>query len=59
MFSTRFRNGWPQNVWAVDGDGVVYEAQLTNREAGEYHGYPMRLGDRFAEFLAAQWEKRA
>ena len=28
-------------VWAVGDDGVVYEAQLSNAETGEYHGYPM------------------
>lgn len=57
MFSTQRRQTWPQRVWAV-AEGVVYEAQLTNNGQGEYHGYPMRTGDRFADYLAAQWEVR-
>jgi hypothetical protein len=40
--------GFPRYVWYLDGD-VLYEARLTNRENGEYHGYP--LEDRW------QWPK--
>jgi hypothetical protein len=40
--------GFPRYVWYLDGD-VLYEARLTNRESGEYHGYP--LEDRW------QWPK--
>ncbi len=58
MFSSHRRGGWPQKVWAVDG-GVVYEAQLTNRGQGEYHGYPMKPDDRFAQYLAVKWDERA
>ena len=32
--------GFPRYVWYLDGD-VLYEARLTNRENGEYHGYPL------------------
>ncbi len=59
MFSAEWRGDLPQNVWAVDEDGLLYEAQLTNREQGQYHGYPVATGDRFAEYLRAQWEERA
>ena len=41
-------SGFPRYVWYLDGD-VLYEARLTNRENGEYHGYP--LEDRW------QWPK--
>ena len=58
MVSRQIRRGWPRNVWAVDEDGVVYEAQLSNAETGEYHGYPMKQGDGFAAFIAAEWERR-
>lgn len=58
MVSRQVRRGWPRNVWAVDEDGVVYEAQLSNEETGEYHGYPMKQGDGFAAFIAAEWERR-
>lgn len=58
MVSEQRRGAWPQNVWALDGRGIVYEAQLSNRTAGEYHGYPMKIGDAFAEHIAAQWRMR-
>ena len=58
MVSEQQRGDWPQNVWAVDADGIVYEAQLSNRERGEYHGYPMKHGDKFAEFVQNEWERR-
>ena len=58
MVSEDQRGGWPQNIWAVDAEGTVYEAQLSNRELGEYHGYPMKHGDKFAEFLLSEWERR-
>ena len=54
LFSTQQRGGWPQEVWAVDGNGNAYEAQLTNRGNGQYHGYPMQAADRFAGFITEQ-----
>ena len=32
--------GFPRYVWHLEGD-VLYEARLTNRDNGEYHGYPL------------------
>lgn len=58
MVSRQTRRGWPRQVWAVSGDGVVYEAQLSNEETGEYHGYPMTKGDSFAGFVGKEWERR-
>jgi hypothetical protein len=43
-----WEGGFPRYIWYLDGD-VLYEARLTNRENGEYHGYP--LEDRW------QWPK--
>ena len=58
MVSEQSRRGWPRNVWAVDDDGIVYEAQLSNSEIGEYHGYPMKQDDSFASFIDQEWRSR-
>ena len=58
MISTQLRHGWPQNVWAVDDEGIVYEAQLGNSELGEYHGYPMKADDHFTRVVRKEWEGR-
>ena len=58
MVSEQKRQGWPQNVWAVDNAGIVYEAQLSNSDTGEYHGYPMKVDDGFTAFIAREWERR-
>jgi hypothetical protein len=50
MISVQFRNGWPQNIWAVK-EGIVYESQLQNQVLGEYHGYPMNLDVAFARVV--------
>ena len=55
VFSANLDGRWPKQVWAVDDSGRVYEAQLTNREVGEYHGYPMASGDKFARIIAEKW----
>ena len=58
MVSERRRGDWPQNVWAVDEEGIVYEAQLGNLVTGEYHGYPMKQDDSFASFIRDEWKRR-
>ena len=58
MVSEQRRGDWPQKVWAVDEEGIVYEAQLGNLETGEYHGYPMKQDDSFAGFIRDEWERR-
>lgn len=58
LISVQWRGQWPQNVWAVDANGVVYEAQLQNAEQGEYHGYPMKANDDFTEVVRTEWERR-
>lgn len=58
MVSAQKRGGWPQNVWAVGDDDTVYEAQLTNRGQGEYHGYPMKGDDEFRCIVLREWKAR-
>lgn len=58
LVSVQWRGQWPQNIWSVDQEGVVYEAQLQNVEAGEYHGYPMTLDMEFAEHVREAWRQR-
>ena len=36
----------------MDNAGIVYEAQLSNSDTGEYHGYPMKVDDGFTAFIA-------
>lgn len=33
---------FPRYAWYEDGQGQWYEARLTNRELGQYKGYPLR-----------------
>ncbi len=35
-----YENGWPRYVYHREGD-TIFEARLTNREKGEYKGYPI------------------
>lgn len=58
MVSTNKQGAWPRNVWAVDCDGTAYEAQLSNREVGQYHGYPMKMAEAFTRHVLLEWEKR-
>lgn len=58
LVSTQFLGDWPQNIWAVTTDGIALEAQLENRESGEYHGYPMPQTDPFAEQVLQRWREQ-
>lgn len=55
LISVQKRDGWPQNVWSVTSDGVALEADLSNSETGEYHGYPMPTNDPFRAQVLARW----
>ena len=59
LVSVQTVGGWPQNVWAVDEEGRVFEAQLENRETGTYHGYPMPTDDSFRNEVLREWDARA
>lgn len=59
MVSQQAGQRWPQNVWAVDESGEVYQANLTNSATGEYHGFPIRNEGRFLAHIRAEWAARA
>ena len=58
MISKQERNGFPQNIWAVDENGKPLEAQLENQELGTYHGYPVPESDPFGTLILTEWSKR-
>lgn len=55
LISEQTRGGFPQNIWSVTDDGIPLEAQLTNRETGVYHGYPMPSSDDFRDQVLRHW----
>ncbi len=58
MISQAGSEAWPKNVWAVDDEGEVFEAQLENPAQGVYHGYPLPLNDEFRGVILSEWQKR-
>ena len=58
IISEQERNGFPQNIWAVDENGKPLEAQLENQELGTYHGYPVPESDPFSALILTEWNKR-
>lgn len=59
MISSQTKNGWPQNIWSVDGNGVPFEAQLENSGTGAYHGYPLPESDPFGTKVLEEWKRRS
>ena len=57
MVSSHIQDGLPKYVWAVDGDGEVYEAKLGG-DGTNYHGYRLSYKDDLRKHLAAEWRKR-
>ena len=55
LISEQDRNGWPQNIWGVAGNGVAVEAMLENPELGTYHGYPMTSDDPLEDEVRLRW----
>jgi hypothetical protein len=55
LISRQKRGGFPQNVWSVNVDGIVLEAQLENQEIGTYHGYPLQGDDPFRAAVLRAW----
>lgn len=57
---SRFQPGEvPKYVWAVDGDGEVYEAKTRATHEVEYHGY--RLGEdekQMRSIVIREWDRR-
>lgn len=58
MISEQTHNAWPQNVWAVDQQNEVYQANLTNSGTGEYHGFPIRGEGSFLSLIRSEWAVR-
>lgn len=42
-------------VWAVSEDGWIFEARITNLTQRLYHGYPVRVGESFAENIILRY----
>ena len=55
LISHTRRGDFPQNIWSITADGIPLEAQLENREAGTYHGYPMPENDDFRTTVLRVW----
>jgi hypothetical protein len=57
---SRFGEGdVPKYVWAVDGDGEVYEAKTKPEREVDYHGY--RLGEdekQMRDIILKEWKRR-
>ena len=47
--SETLEDGWPKQIWAINDDGTVLEAQRD--AAGSYHGYPLSPGDPFHDVV--------
>lgn len=59
MVSTFPEGGVPKYVWAVDGDGEIYEAKTRPEQEVSYHGY--RLGDDeidMRRYVLGEWKRR-
>lgn len=57
LISESERNGFPQNIWSVSGEGCPLEAQLENPDQGIYHGYPMPETDPFRAKIIELWKR--
>ena len=55
LISEQMRGGFPQNIWSVTAKGEPLEAELTNQDTGEYHGYPMPQTDVFRDEVLKRW----
>lgn len=53
------QDGLPKFVWAVDGDGEVYEAKLGG-DGHSYHGYRLGRDDiDMCKWVTKEWRQRA
>jgi hypothetical protein len=58
LISRAMRGAFPQNIWSVTAEGIPLEAQLENRDAGTYHGYPIPENDPFRASVLGAWKHR-
>ena len=58
MVSTYRQGGLPKYVWAVDGDGHVYEAKRDGNSLS-YHGYELGEDEEaMKQLVAKEWLAR-
>ena len=50
--------GFPKLLWVVDEQGQVFEAMYGGRQAGRYHGYPIRRADPLSAQVSEAWARR-
>ena len=48
----------PKYAWAIDEEGEVYEAKLSN-DGLRYHGYRLSKDDGLHKWLVKEWRKRS
>lgn len=49
----------PKYIWAIDGDGEVYEAKTKPGQDRDYHGYRLGNDERdMRRYILAEWKKR-
>lgn len=49
LVGDRWEGPGPKELWTVSDSGWIFEAQKTNPDTAEYHGYPMALNDPLAQ----------
>jgi hypothetical protein len=62
LFGHASKKGDPSRLWAVDDNGWIYEAQITNPGYAQYHAYPVqpteviarKVISRYADYALAQ-----
>jgi hypothetical protein len=47
----------PRIIWAIDPNGWVYEARVTNAGQPSFHGYPLLPGDAMATKVVRRFER--
>ena len=50
-------DGFPKQIWCVDGEGRVFEAMYGGSKRGAYHGYPIRPRDPLFERVQQAWQE--
>lgn len=50
--------GFPAQMWVVDGDGRVFELIYGGSRTGRYHGYPIRRANPLFDKISVAWAAR-
>ena len=51
-------NNFPKQLWAVDGNGRVFEGMYGGSKSGYYHGYPIRRNDPLFKEITEAWNRQ-